>query len=369
MGLLFSGTCEKTASYEALRPADSLEETVKNALTGAAVGFGAEAALGPVLRGLTKKSKGAVSDTNSISRFYDDALEKAGPPRQLSLGRVSSNQTARIKKATGIDLSGYERTISDQSIRHVAKRHGDDALPIGKDDFNILQDVFSSPDKISKSRTKQGLDAILYEKRINGSIYYVEEVRTGKKVVSLKTMYKSKAGAETEPLGLRPERSPELTGAPHAPGSAPDSNIPPYAQSVNLSRLNTEDDVKGLLAFMSKEKKAEPWSVTVQKAKSLGLDADEIIKNEKVPIDELASRVEAVRQVSLNTVSDLSSALKSIPDDPAQRTPAMLAEFGEKLKKANGVFQVTNDYASNIGRALNIHKRALTPEKAAFRAL
>ena len=66
-----------------------------------------------------------------------------------------------------------------------------------------------------------GLPGLVYEKRVNGHVMYVEEVRTGARTFAAKTMYKKKiaegeesAGATTwpftAPLVIRPKRFPAL---------------------------------------------------------------------------------------------------------------------------------------------------------------
>jgi hypothetical protein len=61
-------------------------------------------------------------------------------------------------------------------------------------DIARIPEVLSAPDRIIPlGKNDSGLDAIGYEKRINGVVLYVEEVRTGRRKLALTTMWKRAA--------------------------------------------------------------------------------------------------------------------------------------------------------------------------------
>jgi hypothetical protein len=61
-------------------------------------------------------------------------------------------------------------------------------------DFELIPDILAAPDTVAASgKTRQGLDAIIYQKQMDGTVYYVEEARTGQHELATMTMYKRKA--------------------------------------------------------------------------------------------------------------------------------------------------------------------------------
>lgn len=174
-----------------VRPAGAVEaETVApDAAAGAEVEGAAEA--------------GAASQ--NIAALFDEATE--GPRaenRTLEYAAVDDAEAAGTKQATGYDVSGYTHMIDRQAIRHIMSGHGPDAKrrpgepPVTREDIERIPEIVANPDDILRgNRTRGGgLRAIRYVKRINGDIVYVEEVRTGKRILAAKTMWKEPMGGE-----------------------------------------------------------------------------------------------------------------------------------------------------------------------------
>jgi hypothetical protein len=87
----------------------------------------------------------------------------------------------------------------------------------------MIPDVLSSPDGIAHvGRTSIGREGIAYWKRIDGSILYIEEVRTGRRTLAAVTMEKFRVGTEgTSGVPGRPDRlAPPRSTASTDPGSA-----------------------------------------------------------------------------------------------------------------------------------------------------
>jgi hypothetical protein len=132
----------------------------------------------------------------------------AGSPRALDrliIGEVSPEGIVRINaalKAAGIDLdvSGFRHTVDASEARHVVKKHGDPAregrrgqLAITGEDWAMIPEILARPDTISASLAKRGrLPSLVYEKRVDGYVLYVEEIRTGVRTFAAKTIYKKK---------------------------------------------------------------------------------------------------------------------------------------------------------------------------------
>ncbi|KWT95106.1 hypothetical protein [Candidatus Magnetominusculus xianensis] len=120
---------------------------------------------------------------------------------------LSEHQINRIKEQTGLNVAEYSRAIDNYSIRHILRRHGDakkeeakGQIGITKDDISRIPEIVNAADKISLvDKTDVGRDGILYRKKINGFIYYVEEVREKHKEINTVSMWKVKSTASDAP--------------------------------------------------------------------------------------------------------------------------------------------------------------------------
>lgn len=142
---------------------------------------------------------------------------------------VSAEEAARIKDATGHDVNGYSHSLDGSAARHILNEHGDPAieakrglLPITENDIAMLPQIIRNWDSLEPSSTRQGLQALLYRKRVGDELFFVEEVRTGRKELAGKTMYKKTATATADDTfsGASPSHTPEAL-------RSPDTNIPP----------------------------------------------------------------------------------------------------------------------------------------------
>lgn len=96
----------------------------------------------------------------------------------------------------GVDLTGYKHVIETSGIQHAEKRHGmksDDRQPLSLEDYLLVPYIIKNRDNVSvsTSHTRQRQSTVLvYEKQIDHTFYYVEEVRVGKKSLAFQTLYK-----------------------------------------------------------------------------------------------------------------------------------------------------------------------------------
>lgn len=156
--------------------------------------------------------------------------------QKVTIAPAQPQATQVIKDNTGIDVSGYNHEVDNFALQHSLENHKNDPLPITKNDFALIPDIIKSPDAVEYvGKTKQMQDAIRYQKRFNGTTFYVEEVRTGRKTLNLKTMYKTKTptSATRAPLESGPgtDRPPQ-TEAP-TPDGVSNTNIAPATEKVN----------------------------------------------------------------------------------------------------------------------------------------
>ena len=139
-----------------------------------------------------------------LKELYDFALNNLENRKDfISYDVVSETEAALIEKATGLQLGGFRRMIDNFAIRHILNKHGDPEhetqrglLPVTFEDLVQIPSIVHSPDQIqSAGKSATGLDLVLYIKRVNGWLYYFEEVRTGNDLLAAKTLYKKPATA------------------------------------------------------------------------------------------------------------------------------------------------------------------------------
>lgn len=109
----------------------------------------------------------------------------------------------------GIDIDAtWKHTLDNSAVRHAMNYHGSEKeslrgqIPITEADLLLIPEIIEYHDFLSIDRNKRGQDIIIYAKIMDdGLIYYVEEVRIGRRELAAITMYKRKK-----------ENSPTLMG-------------------------------------------------------------------------------------------------------------------------------------------------------------
>lgn len=118
----------------------------------------------------------------------------------IDFGKISNRRIKTIGSALGIPIAAYRHQMDSFAFAHILKRHSNITL----EDFLIIPDIIAAPDEVLyEGLSKQGLHMIKYSKNFGETFYYIEEVRTGRKVLSVKTMYKIKKPSSTSHIPLR----------------------------------------------------------------------------------------------------------------------------------------------------------------------
>lgn len=158
----------------------------------------------------------ASKTAEAVLRLHDDIVNgtvAGNEKRSVSIRSVDDSEAKAIEKSTGIaGTSGYTHTIDSFGMRHSYKQHGDEKgeakrgqQAISREDFARIEQIIASPDaRENGGKTKQGRDVLRYRKRFNGTVIYVEEVRTGKKELAFLSMWKVPATTDALPVSLNP---------------------------------------------------------------------------------------------------------------------------------------------------------------------
>lgn len=140
----------------------------------------------------------------------DDFLENGIVPGESSFydfGELAPETVERIKAATGKDLSGYVHALDSFGVLHGERKHGSSReklrgqIPVSRNDWKLAEKVVNDFDnvKIEERATSSGNDVLVFNKKIGDTVYYVAEIRTGRKKLVSATMWKQKE--KTIPAG------------------------------------------------------------------------------------------------------------------------------------------------------------------------
>jgi len=112
---------------------------------------------------------------------------------------VSKNKVNLVKKKTGIDITGYKHAIDNYAIQHIILQHGNKEdenkrglVPVTLDVFDMLPLIIKKPDHLTVNVNK-GKVFFQYTKKYKNEIYYIEEILTGRKELTTKTLYIKKS--------------------------------------------------------------------------------------------------------------------------------------------------------------------------------
>ena len=143
---------------------------------------------------------------NRKVKNIDSLLEKTFSEKRnekiiYEIGDVNRKVSSAIFKDCGIELSDYKHIIDNYAILHIIKNHGDavkekrrNQLPVTIDYFKKIKSIISNPDNVYyDGKNKIGRDVIVYEKKFNDTVIYVEEIRTGRKQLATNSMRIKKA--------------------------------------------------------------------------------------------------------------------------------------------------------------------------------
>lgn len=134
-----------------------------------------------------------------IKNFAHKVLNTGGDVFQKEIiAKCSRSKVIVIEQRTGIDIRGYNHVIDSNGVRHVFIKHFDPVkekarglINVTLNDFDKIPEVLNNFDDVKNGgKSKTGHDVLIYVKRINGHIIYIEEIRSVKvREAVLHTMY------------------------------------------------------------------------------------------------------------------------------------------------------------------------------------
>ena len=138
-----------------------------------------------------------ISDISAkVKKIIDSISDKKNKHIEV-LRKISDTEADFLLKKTGLDLKGYSHSIDNYSILHILKKHGSEKelqrgqIPVTIKDIQNFPTIVSDYDDVKYAgKSKIGRDTIRFEKNIGDNLVLVfEEMRIGKKLLALSTMY------------------------------------------------------------------------------------------------------------------------------------------------------------------------------------
>ena len=134
---------------------------------------------------------------NDIEEIIKNAKNNPNTKAKVDIGNVSHKLADEARK-NGYNIEGYKHNVDVSGVRHIYKQHGigneknKNQIPLTDDDLKKIPEIIYHYDKVTfGAKDNKGTDIIKYQKQMpDGEVFYLEEIRTGKKTLTTKTMYK-----------------------------------------------------------------------------------------------------------------------------------------------------------------------------------
>lgn len=195
---------------------------------------------------------GVVDGGTALSRSIQDVIDAARQPsghapQKAVLGQVSDWLVQAAQESAGLNLAGFKHVLDGSAVRHIVKTHFDEKaerargqLPVTEADLQALPSVVESPDRVAfGTKNRLGRDQVAYVKRMpDGSLLYLEEVRTGRSELAAVSVRKYPATMNVETV--------VSTLHPNAQGDGGKAVIvvtPPSGDNTAFSRSKLADAV------------------------------------------------------------------------------------------------------------------------------
>ena len=138
---------------------------------------------------------------DNLDEFLTKGIQ-SGRSTFYDFGELSPERVERIREKTNLDLSGYVHTLDSSGILHGESHHGNESevlreqVPITRDDWKKANDIVNDFDDVSLAgNSANGNEILLFTKKIGSTVYYVTEIREGRKKLVSATMWKQRERA------------------------------------------------------------------------------------------------------------------------------------------------------------------------------
>jgi hypothetical protein len=192
----------------------------------------------------------ATPEVEQVGKFIDDTLADK-KFKWMTYRDVTPEEVAVIKEKTGLDVTGYKHEITNEAARHILREHSNAALekergqlPVTVKDIASIPEIVRTADAITPGGlTKDGLQTVFYQKKVNGYAYLLETVQTGRQTLRVKSMWKT-SSARVVPEGGPPQTS-SSAGSPPA---IPERSLTSSTSNIIDAAATVKSDIRPMAA-------------------------------------------------------------------------------------------------------------------------
>lgn len=164
-------------------------------------------------------TSGNLATQEDINNYVDYSFEYSNKAKQdpehlpekqigqIKYGKTNDRLVNDVESIYGVDVDGYYHTLVDNDIRHIKNSHGEgtnEKYPITAEDIKQIPDIVNNYDNVYVVTKENGSQGIYYEKRHNGTTYYLEAIKEGNTLAN-KQMIKVGTGDIPDIAGLKEE--------------------------------------------------------------------------------------------------------------------------------------------------------------------
>ena len=286
------------------------------------------------------------SSDAQLRKFIKDARAGKIGGRKMYFGMVPQNLAQKIMSETGINVDGYNCSLSAYEIQKIFKDHGNAATErlrgqraVTEDDVAAIPEILQNADTIVPSDKKyNGKPAIQFTKNGNGRVNLVAVVSDKHLDLFVQTMYAGiKKGNLATPTGEQaPINTPEASRS-----TVSNNNIRSSSENSNTKIKKSEREIAQERGKRRAEIYSELQRLKDERSRLLEQDADYAAAQEKRRYAQtFAERVEATRAINAAKAkidtAELDERIQALQDERSAIDEAERAEYNAEKEKYSG---------------------------------
>lgn len=286
------------------------------------------------------------SSDAQLRKFIKDARAGKIGGRKMYFGMVPQNLAQKIMSETGINVDGYNCSLSAYEIQKIFKDHGNAATErlrgqraITEDDVAAIPEILQDADTIVPSDKKyNGKPAIQFTKNGNGRVNLVAVVSDKHLDLFVQTMYAGiKKGNLATPTGEQaPINTPEASRS-----TVSNNNIRSSSENSNTKIKKSEREITQERGKRRAEIYSELQRLKDERSRLLEQDADYAAAQEKQRYaTTFRERVDATRALNAAKAkidtAELDERIQALQDERSAIDEAERAEYNAEKEKYSG---------------------------------
>ena len=191
---------------------------------------------------------------NQIENFVKSALKGEISGKKMLIGTLTDDLVRKIKKATNVDLTGFNFELRADELIHIKKQHGNAEKEAKRgqesvDEQEILNvvDVITSFDNV---KIGDKPNSLVFEKDINGVYHAVTYYAQGNKSIYPHTLYITKKGGLAQTNNAGKKNLHPVRNAQDDLSTATNNSITKKTQNVNREHELSYSEMRMLTSII-----------------------------------------------------------------------------------------------------------------------